>query len=293
MKTSGFIPVDKRQNDIFVIDNDWDYSGVDFSRFDSVIVLRDSIVLFNMCLPPNLDLSKCREINMKECNFADVNEIKFGDGARVSFNSAKNLPSNLDVSQCSKVVFSHCDLKERNLKFRKQSNVHLDNTRGLPFILDLSMCDFVDLSGSDFSGVDSIIFGENSTVVMDYVVKNNLPKELDFSICKSVSLISSDLEGVENIKFGKCKNVNMYGAKNLPKVLDFSRCGDVNLGLVEIFYTDIVFKDKGQRLKSDISDQWKGNVTYSNEEKNIEEDKKQKKGNSFYIKQLFDDLMGR
>ena len=103
---------------------------------------------------------------------------------------------------------------------------------------------------------------------ISFCLSSNSSLSIAFNVflSKTIKKILGDSYNIE-ASFGHVRNLPLKDPKT--DNLGF----DVNLGLVEIFYTDIVFKDKGQRLKSDISDQWKGNVTYSNEEKNIEEDK--------------------
>ena len=148
--------------------------GIDFSKCFSVTL--DEIqdlpgdLDLSMCgnvsirdakpLPEILDFSKCcTTVNLDECNFSNVKEIKFMDGSEVRLCNIKVFPEHLDVSMCSKVDLVGCKIpKGKKIKFRKDSEVTLDCTTILTDKVDFSKCSSVSMKGCDLSAVKELKF---------------------------------------------------------------------------------------------------------------------------------------
>ena len=193
---------------VYVIDKAGDYSFVDFSDYDRIVVKGEieGIIKFGKYFnygPPNhtlsgvLDLRGAKDVKLFDCNLSKVTKIIFGEGAVVGLSGAKNLPKDLDVSRCDYVGLYGCDLDGIDLEFREGSEVCLWHAKNLPTNLDVSMCDKVDLRYCDLDGID-LEFREGAVVYL--ADAKNLPKDLDVSMCDFVYFAGCDLERI-NLRF--------------------------------------------------------------------------------------------
>ena len=120
----------------------------------------------------------------EECDFSEYDEVKFqytyfSKDNPIVYNSVKErvkikakslevdecyrLPKLLDLSDCDEVLFNKChftssDCADKNIKFKKGSNVCFSLCSSLPQNLDVSMCDVVVFDHSRLGGVESIKF---------------------------------------------------------------------------------------------------------------------------------------
>ena len=235
---------------IYVIDKAGDYSKVDFSSYEGVIVngeieekiiFGDEILMGrrNHTLRGVLDLRCAKIVNLRGCDLSKVTKIIFEEGASVSLSVANNLPTNLDVSMCDEVSLSKCDLRGINLRFKEGAKVGLSYATKLPSNLDVSMCDSVNLSECDLRGIN-LRFKEGAKVGLSYAT--NLPSNLDVSMCDKVDLENCDLKGID-LKFREGSTVYLIGATHLPKDLDVSMCDKVNLSGCDLRGINLRFKE--------------------------------------------------
>ena len=70
-------------------------------------------------MPDDLDVSMCSNVGLRGCDFKDIKELKFREGAVVDLGLAKNLPHDLDFSMCSEVSLGNLDGVER-IKFKNK-----------------------------------------------------------------------------------------------------------------------------------------------------------------------------
>ncbi len=178
-------------------------------------------------LPEELDVSRCDEVALSNCNLAPFKNLRFKAGARVDLSSAW-LPEDLNVSMCDEVDLGACDLAEiKNLKFKEGARVNLGGIKNLPKNLDVSMCDVVSLCASDLASVKNLRFKAGAKVNLREA--KNLPEDLDVSMCDEVKLVGCDLAEIKNLKFKEGAIVNLCDANNLPEDLDVSMCDEVIL----------------------------------------------------------------
>ena len=142
---------------IYVIEKGGDYSNVDFSSYEGVIVkgnIEEKIcILFNDTQRGIIDLRGAKDIDLRGCDLSKVTKIIFEEGASVSLSEAKNLPKDLDVSMYDEVSLNGCDLKGIKLKFNEGAEVYLAGAKNLPTNLDVSMCECVLFSVRTVFGV--------------------------------------------------------------------------------------------------------------------------------------------
>ena len=197
-----------------------------------------------MKMPEILDLSNARVVDLSNCDFNGVKEIKFAKGAKVRFYNAKNLSAKMDTSMCEKVEFAyeHCDEQGKLFNEAKDEKETIKTE-----VLDFSNCSDVNLQGCDLKGVKEIKFKKGASVNLRFA--KNLPKTLDFSNCRLVDMEKADLRGVRDIKFaegsiinlGQCdlrrlnlvfpadSKVDLGWAENINSTLDVSLCKEVSL----------------------------------------------------------------
>jgi hypothetical protein len=74
------------------------------------------------CLPDDLDLSMCSEVELYDYDLSEVKELRFREGAKVTLCNVKNLPHDLDVSMCDYVSLRGCCLSGlNNIKFKEDA----------------------------------------------------------------------------------------------------------------------------------------------------------------------------
>ena len=162
-----------------------------------------------VCLPEDLDVSMCSEVDLSTNDLSNIKELKFRDGAKVTLIGVENLPHDLDVSMCDYVSLRGCCLSElKDIKFKEGADVDLSRIKKFPEYIDVSTCDYVTFAESDLSGVKELKFREGSIVDLSYA--ENLPSKIDLSMCKEVSLFLCDLTGVEEIKFKDEKQKDLF-----------------------------------------------------------------------------------
>ena len=198
-----------------------------------------------MKMPEILDLSNARVVDLSNCDFNGVKEIKFAKGAKVRFYNAKNLSAKMDTSMCEKVEFAYEHYDEQGKLFNEAKD---EKETIKTEVLDFSNCKNVDLEGADLKGVKEIKFMKGASV--NFRFAKNLPKTLDFSECEIVDMFRANLIGVRDMKFGEgsiidlcdcnlrsLKNlvfpanskVDLSWSKNINSTLDVSLCKEVNL----------------------------------------------------------------
>ncbi len=216
-----------------VLPNNFDASGCAVVNFNNVIKM-----------PEVLDLSNARVVDLSNCDFNGVKEIKFKEGAKVRFYNAKNLACKMDTSMCANVDFAYEHYKENG----NLLNETIDEKEAIKTeVLDFSNCKEVDLEGADLKGVKEIKFMKGASVNLRYA--KNLPKTLDFSECEIVDMFRTNLSGVRDMKFAEgsiialsdCdlrrlnlvfpanSKVDLSWSKNINSTLDVSLCSEVNL----------------------------------------------------------------
>ena len=57
-----------------------------------------------------VDLSLFHKVDMQVCDYKNVTELRFAEGAQIQMSGVVNLPKKLDFSQCAEVVLNDCDL---------------------------------------------------------------------------------------------------------------------------------------------------------------------------------------
>ena len=251
---------------IYVIEKAGDYSNVDFSSYEGVIVkgnIEEKIcILFNDTQRGIIDLRGAKDIDLRGCDLSKVTKIIFEEGASVFLGEAKNLHSNLDISMCDSVNFYRCDLEGINLKFKEGARVNFCEATNLPSNLDVSMCDEVSLWEEDVSGMN-LKLKEGSTIRL-YRVKN-LPKDLNVSMYNEVDLNGNDLSEI-NLRFREGAKVYLEEVKKLPTNLDVSMCREIKMMGANISNVkELKFKNKEQMNESlvEIPKGWKGKIIYT------------------------------
>ena len=242
----------------------------DLSKIESLKFRRMSHVFLTEIenLPKDLDLSRCYEATISDCDLEEVN-IKLQNTYKISFISVNNLPKDLNVSKCADVTFYRCDLEGLNLDFIY--SVNLNGSKNLPKDLDFSKCSQIRLYGCDLEGLD-LKFKEGAEVGLCNAY--NIPKDLDVSMCSDVDLEGCDLEGLD-LRFKEGAIVNFTDAENLPKDLDVSMCDRVDLSYCDLAgVLKIRFKDKEQESKfMKAAKNFEGKVVYVGENGDCESEK--------------------
>ena len=183
--------------------------------------------------PEVLDLSMYDTVHLPNCEFYDVSEIKFKDGARVNLSYTSFLPKGLDLSMCSRVVLCGCNLDRLSgQRFRDGAEVELIKAFNYPRDLDFSMCSNVCLANCDLAKFDNLKFNEGAVVNISSA--KNIPHDLDVSMCSSVDLSFCDLDGVSGLRFREGSRVRLFNTKNIPHDLDVSPCAIVDFGGVDM-----------------------------------------------------------
>ena len=187
------------------------------------VKLAHSKIYFN-----SLDLSQCSEVDLSYCEFNDVNEIKFREGAKVILDCVeKNIPANIDFSMCDEVDLRWCDLENvKSLRFRDGAKVDFKSTKNLPKDLDVSMCDEVSLCDCDLIRVEELKFKDRAKVNLSQA--EYLGCNLDLSMCSEVNLFNCDLEDVKEIRFKNKEQMTefMKGAYNFSGKVVYTEVGD-------------------------------------------------------------------
>ena len=138
--------------------------GADFGEVSELKLPKSHVIDLTECvLPENLDLSKYREIYLKECDFKKVKNIKFREDCSVYMSGAKNLPNDLDLSKCRCVALAGCDVSNfEGFKFKYGATVYLAGAYNFPKKVDFSELGAVALSNQmkkcDLSGIEEIKF---------------------------------------------------------------------------------------------------------------------------------------
>ncbi len=137
-----------------------DLRGEDFVAYDKVKITGKEFALEGaVTLPAKMDFSACDEVNLRWCDFANTQELKFKEGASVKLFQAKNLPADLDISMCNMANLIKCDFAGvKELKFKNKAKIYLFLARNLTADLDVSMCDMADLFGCHLTGVRNLKF---------------------------------------------------------------------------------------------------------------------------------------
>jgi hypothetical protein len=115
-------------------------SGINFDKgtelsFENVRSVRFS----KTSLPEILDFSGIDDIMLGHCDFNNVKEMKFKEGAKITITG--NIPEDFDFSLFSDITFADCNLNNlKNLKFRDGARVRFIEDVQCDKLLNVSNC---------------------------------------------------------------------------------------------------------------------------------------------------------
>lgn len=237
MKNIGLIKQDGKYYSVydlpdgFVVNDDLDLSGMDLTGVNLNIIVT-GILDLRRCinLPPVLDFSRTKEVNLSYTDLSDVQEIKW-PSEKIYLSECKNLPQVLDFSHAKEVDLRNADLSGvREIKCPNEF-INLKDCKNLRQVLDFSKTYGASLENLDFSTLRII------KLPMSYIDLNgckNLPSTLDFSMLEKVNLSHLDLSDVHGIKHPS-KWIVLLSTKNLPHFLDFSKTEEVDLRNADLY----------------------------------------------------------
>ena len=115
-------------------------SGIKFGKDTKLSFENVKFVSFSKSsFPEVLDFSGVDEVGFLSCDFSNVKEMKFKEGAKITITG--NIPEDFDFSLFSDITFADCDLTNlKKLKFRDGARVRFIEDVHCDKLLDVSNC---------------------------------------------------------------------------------------------------------------------------------------------------------
>ena len=213
-----------------------DFCGSDLTTANIIFqncreVIFDSSTKF----PEVLDLSGVDEVDLSQCDLADVKEIKFKKGAKVNLSEVENLSPNIDLSAPAELDLSGVDvshIEDSDLL----GNFIFDSYTILPKKVTFS-APKITINGRNIVECEEVIF-EPSVKNVVFATDTEFPEVLDLSSVDKVDLSQCDLANVKEIKFKKGAKVNLSEVENLSPNIDLSGLFEVDISGVDVSHIE-------------------------------------------------------